>query len=88
MPDHCHKTQTSVRYGDLTVTLLGTTTAGLLVIAGYGTHDEVAIAVIAVKHRDDCHLYCLAGTNEWTTSVDDVAQAAVQARQALDAHVA
>jgi len=81
MPDDWHKIETSVRYRDLAITLLGTGTAGLLAIAGYDTQDEVAIAAIAVKHRDDRHLYCLAGTNKWTTSADLVAEAAVQARR-------
>ncbi len=76
---------TSVRYRGLAVTVLGDTRAGLLVIAGYGTPQEMAIAAIAVKRRRGQRMFCVAGSRVWMASVDDVAQAAVGAREARDA---
>ena len=67
------------------MTVLGDARAGLLAIAGYGTAQELAIAAIAVKRRRGRRVYCVAGGGAWTPSVDDVARAAVRAREARDA---
>ncbi len=75
---------TGARYNGLQVTVLGELGAGLLAVAGYGTPQEIAIAAIAVKRQCDEQVYRVAG-GAWTNSVDDVARAAVRAREALDA---
>jgi hypothetical protein len=77
--------KTAVRYRGLEVTILGNVDAGLLAIAGYGTHRELAIAAIAVKRRRGARVYCVIGGSSWTSSIDDVAQAAVRARETRDA---
>ena len=79
--------KTSARYQGLEVTILGNVGEGALAIAGHGTPRELAIATIAVRRRRGRRVYCVAGTREWTTSVETVAQAAVKAREARDAHV-
>jgi hypothetical protein len=85
VPDDWRRIETPVLYRGLRVTVLGELGAGLLAVAGYGTPQELAIAAIAVKRRDGEHIYSVAGSNEWTGSVDDVARAAVRARDAGDA---
>lgn len=79
------RVSTAARYRGLAVTVLGDERAGLLAIAGYETAHELAIAPIAVQHRRGQRVYCVAGGGDWTASVDDVAQAAVRAREARDA---
>ena len=76
------RVDTAARYRGLTVTVLGDARAGLLAIAGYGTPHELAIAAITVKHRHGQRVYCVAGAQAWTASIDDVARAAVRAREA------
>ncbi len=49
---------------------------------GYGTPHEIAIAAITAKHRRGRRVFCVAGGRRWTTSIEDVAHAAVQAREA------
>ena len=87
MADTTIRVSTDVRYRGLAVTLVGDTRAGLLAIAGYGTPQETAIAAIAVKCRRGQRMFCVAGSRVWMASVDDVAQAAVRAREARDASV-
>ena len=84
MADTTIRVSTDVRYRGLAVTVFGDTRAGLLAIAGYGTPQEIAIAAIAVKHRRGERVYCVAGAHVWTRSIDDVARAAVRAREARD----
>jgi len=79
------RVRTAARYQGLPVTVLGDTQAGLLAVAGYGTPQELAIAAIVVKHRRGQPMYCVAGTRVWAASIDEVAQAAVTAREARDA---
>ena len=69
-------------YRGLAVTVLGDERVGLLAIAGYGTAQELAIAAIAVKRRRGRRVYQVTGADRWTTSVDDVARAAVRTREA------
>ena len=76
---------TAAHYRGLTVTVLGDARAGLLAIAGYGTAQELAIAALAVKRRRGQRVYCVVGSRAWTASVDDVARAAVRARERSDA---
>ena len=77
---------TDARYRGLAVTVLGDARAGLLAIAGYGTAQELAIAAIAVKRRRGRRVYCVAGGRAWTASIDEVARAAVRARELRDAN--
>jgi len=78
--------KTAARYQGLEVTILGNVDAGrLLAIAGYGTHHELAIAAIGVKRRRGARVYCVIGGSSWTSSIDDVAQAAVRTRETRDA---
>lgn len=78
------RVSTAARYRGLGVTVLGDARAGLLAIAGYGTAQELAIAAIAVKRRRGQRVYCVAGDCAWTASVDEVARAAVRARERHD----
>lgn len=78
------RVRTAARYQGLAVTVLGDTQAGLLAVAGYGTPQELAIAAIVVKDQGGHRLYRVTGTRVWTASIDDVAQAAVNARKARD----
>ena len=78
------RVSTAARYRGLAVTVLGDARAGLLAIAGYGTAQELAIAAIAVKRRRGRRVYRVAGADRWTASVDDVARAAVRAREARE----
>lgn len=75
---------TAARYRGLAVTVLGDARAGLLAVAGYGTAHELAIAAITVKRRRGLRVYCVAGSRGWTASVEDVARAAVRARELRD----
>ena len=75
------------RYQGREVTIVGDRAAGMLAVAGYGTPQERAIAMIAVKRRHGRRVYSVAGTHEWTTSVTTVAHAAVEAREARDARL-
>ena len=75
---------TAARYRGLAVTVLGDTRAGLLVIAGYGTSQELAIAAIDVKRWRGQPVYCVTGTDAWVASIHDLAHAAVRAREARD----
>lgn len=77
--------KTNAHYRGLEVTILGTVRAGALAIAGYGASQQLAIATIAVRRRRGQRIYSVAGTNEWTTSLETVARAAVKAREARDA---
>ncbi len=74
--------QTTVRYHGQPVTVIGDLHAGLLAIAGYGTPHEQALAAIDVRLRDRQPTYRVAGSGRWTASLDEVAQAAVTAREA------
>ena len=74
--------KTDAHYRGLEVTILGTVRAGALAIVGYGTPQQLAIAAIAVRRRRGQRIYSVAGTHEWTTSLDTVAHAAVKAREA------
>ena len=82
MADTTIRVSTDARYRGLAVTVVGDTRAGLLAIAGYGTPQEIAIAAIAVKRRCGQRVFCVAGSRDWMTSIDDVAQAAVESRGA------
>jgi hypothetical protein len=79
--------KTPARHRGLDVTILGDSVTGLLAVAGYGTPEERAIAMIAIRRRRGRRVYSVAGTDEWTTSVATVAQAAVKAREARNARV-
>jgi len=79
--------KTPARYHGLEVTIVGETAAGLQAVTGYGTPQERAIAMIAIKRRRGRRVYSVAGTHEWTASVATVAYAAVKAREARDARL-
>jgi hypothetical protein len=79
--------KTTVHYRDLEITILRDVGEDAWAIAGYDTPQELVIAAIAVRRRRGRRVYCLAGTREWTSSLETVARAAVHAREARDARV-
>jgi hypothetical protein len=85
MSEDWRKMSTELQYRGLAVTLIGNITADLLVIAGYGTRDELAIGTITVEHHDGRRLYCLADARGCVTSVQAAAEAVVRARKTRDA---
>jgi len=84
MSEDWRKMSTELRYRGLEVTLIGNITTDLLVIAGYGTRDELAIGAITVKHRNGRRVYCLADTHGCMTSAQAAAEAVLRARKTRD----
>jgi hypothetical protein len=85
MPEDWRKMSTELQYRGLEVTLIGNITADLLVIAGYGTRDELAIGAITMEHRDGRRVYCLANARGCLASAQAAAEAVIRAHKTRDA---
>ena len=76
--------QTTASYRGLPVTVLGVPGEQLLVVAAYGTPQELAIATITVGAADG-GLEGVADPRDWIARVDVVAAEAARLREAGDA---